>query len=181
MNDLDTRCLEAFPGWLSTLGEDARALAELVESETGTEGARRQLVQALNYLFKSLDLIPDGIEDLGFVDDAFVFRTATAEAAKLDQELAGSDATVKRLTEDAALIREFLADDAPRLETHVAGLGSSSARGRTADDVLGDAEVRATFVREVKSWADAYQAPTFTRDPKTLVKLRSFLTAKLPK
>jgi hypothetical protein len=29
-------------------------------------------------IFKSLDLIPDGIEDLGFIDDAFVFRVAAA-------------------------------------------------------------------------------------------------------
>jgi uncharacterized membrane protein YkvA (DUF1232 family) len=181
MTDLDTRCLEAFPAWLCSLGDDARALAELIEKDQGSEAVRRQLIAALNYLFKSLDLIPDGIEDLGFVDDAFVFRAAAAAAVKADANLASADAAVRRLSEEADLIREFLGTDAGRLEAHVAGLGDSSARGRSVGEVMADAEIRATFVREVKSWADAYQAPTFARDPKTLVKLRSFLTAKLPK
>jgi len=35
-------------------------------------------------------------------------------------------------------------------------------------------------VHEVAAWAKDYQAPSFTRDPKTLLKLKSFLNAKLP-
>jgi hypothetical protein len=46
-------------------------------------------------------------------------------------------------------------------------------------DVVGDASVRAAFVEEVRVWAAAYQSPSFTRDPKTLVKLKSFLSARL--
>ena len=33
---------------------------------------------------------------------------------------------------------------------------------------------------EVRQWADSYEAPSFARDEKNLVKLRSFLSAKLP-
>jgi hypothetical protein len=32
----------------------------------------------------------------------------------------------------------------------------------------------------VKAWSAAYQVPSFTRDQKTLVKLKAFLNAKLP-
>jgi hypothetical protein len=32
----------------------------------------------------------------------------------------------------------------------------------------------------VKAWSAGYQIPSFTRDPKTLVKLKAFLNAKLP-
>ena len=63
MATLDARCLDAFPNWLRTLGEDARALAAVLEKE-GSDGAQRRSAAALNYLFKSLDLIPDGLEDL---------------------------------------------------------------------------------------------------------------------
>ena len=35
------------------------------------------------------------------------------------------------------------------------------------------------FVHEVTAWAKEYQVPTFTRDVKTLIKLKAFLSAKL--
>ena len=47
------------------------------------------------------------------------------------------------------------------------------------DDIMTDATVRTTFVREVDAWAKAYQVPSFTRDVKTLIKLKAFLNAKL--
>jgi len=177
MTELDSRCLEAFPNWLRTLGEDARALGALVESESNPEAVRRSATLALNYLFKSLDLIPDGIEDLGFIDDAFVFRVAAAKAASDG----AAEATVTRLAADVSLIRDFLADDFARLESYVASLAGASARGRSVDDIMGDATVRTEFVREVRAWADGYSEPSFQRDAKNLVKLKSFLSAKLPK
>ncbi len=180
MEELDARCLEAFPGWLRGLNADSRALGDLVEGARGSEAARRHLVGALNYLFKSLDLIPDGIEDLGFIDDAFVFRVASALAIAEDPGISSSESAIGRMAEDAALIREFLDDDYPRLEAYVRGLGQVSARGRSVDQVIADDSQRAELAREVRSWADAYDAPSFNRDEKTLVKLRAFLSAKLP-
>jgi uncharacterized membrane protein YkvA (DUF1232 family) len=76
MTDLQTRCLDAFPQWLSSLADDARVLLSRVQDETEPASVRKELAAALNYVFKSLDLIPDGIEDLGSVDDAFVLRVA---------------------------------------------------------------------------------------------------------
>lgn len=176
MAELDSRFLDAFPGWLKQLGDDARALVALVDTPDLPEPARRRAAGALNYLFKSLDLIPDGIEDLGFIDDAFVFRVAAGgEGADAD-----STGTLSRLSGEAGLVREFLGDDYARLESYVAGLDKTAARGRSVDDILGDEAVRTEFVREVKVWAEGYAPPSFARDPKNLVKLRSFLTAKLP-
>jgi len=176
MTELDSRCLEAFPSWLRTLADDARMLAALTEQEGATEPVRRAAAGMLNYLFKSLDLIPDGIEDLGFIDDTFVLRVASQIAVAEG----ASDETLTRLAADVELIREFLGDDYSRLETYVRGLGKSAVRGRTVDDIVGNAEVGAEFVREVTSWADGYSAPSFQRDAKSLVKLKSFLSTKLP-
>src|SRR5215470_7464213 len=90
MTELEARCLEAFPNWLRILGDDARALSKWVASDGTPDAARRSLIAALNYLFKSLDLIPDGIEDLGFVDDAFVFRVASSLALHESSVTTGS-------------------------------------------------------------------------------------------
>ncbi|MBX3216902.1 MAG: hypothetical protein KF850_33020, partial [Labilithrix sp.] len=73
------RFLDVFPDWLRTLGEDARALGDVVTARSDDEVARF-VASGLNYIFKSLDLIPDGIDDLGFCDDAFVIRVASALA-----------------------------------------------------------------------------------------------------
>lgn len=181
MATLEARCLDAFPNWLRSLADDARALAGVLEVEA-PEGAQRRSAAALNYLFKSLDLIPDGLEDLGFIDDAFVVRAA-AEALKQDSEDAlGADSTgtLARLAEEAELVYEFLGVEYPRLTKYVAGLDQSAARGRTVSAILGDATLRSDFVREVREWADGYAVPSFTRDERNLVKLRAFLLAKLP-
>lgn len=177
MTDLDARCLDAFPNWLRGLAQDARALSEIVLDEGSSADQRRHVTRSLNYLFKSLDLIPDGIEDLGFIDDAFVFRVGAAAALGAG---APADGAVARLAADAQLIEEFMAEDHGRLVRYVASLDSVVARGRSVDDVLGDPAAAADLARDVREWADAYQAPSFARDPKTLVKLRAFLAAKLP-
>ena len=174
---MDPRYLEMFPQWLRSLGEDASFVGEAVGSDAGGDDATRSLVAGLNYIFKSLDLIPDGIDDLGFLDDAFVVRVACALAAEARPEL--RQGAVQRLADDARAVQTFLGDDYKRLESYVRGLRKGAARGRTVEDIVTDGDTRKQFLHEVRAWAVAYQVPTFTRDQKTLVKLKSFLNAKL--
>jgi len=182
MSDLNTRCLDAFPEWLRNLPADAAELAALLDGPSAAEvqdSTKRHAASALNYLFKSLDLIPDGIEDLGFLDDAFVLRVASRLAV---EKLGGTQAPaiVTRLAPQSELIQELLGDDYGRLSRYVENLLHGAARGRTTDELVDDADVRASFVRELQAWAQSYQPPQFTRDEKNIVKLTSFLSAKLP-
>jgi uncharacterized membrane protein YkvA (DUF1232 family) len=178
MTDMHTRCLDTFPEWLRTLAADASALAEALSTPGLAPPVGRYIAGGLNYLFKSLDLIPDGIDDLGYLDDAFVLRVACSLAGAARPEL--KQGAIQRLSDDASAVRDFLAEDYPRLEGYVRGLRKGAARGRTVEDVVGDAATRTQFLQEVKAWSAAYQVPTFTRDQKTLVKLKAFLNAKLP-
>lgn len=176
MTTLDSRCLEAFPGWLKSLADDAQRLAALLEQDSSA-AAQRGAASALNYLFKSLDLIPDGLEDLGFIDDSFVLRVAAAQVADGERDGGG---VLAKLAVEAELIREFLGDDYARLERYVQKLEGGSARGRSVAQILEDASVRGDFVREVKQWASGYAPPSFARDSRSLVKLKSFLATRLP-
>jgi uncharacterized membrane protein YkvA (DUF1232 family) len=175
---IDPRYLETFPQWLRSLGEDSAQVGDVLARGAPDDDATRSLVAGLNYIFKSLDLIPDGIDDLGFLDDAFVLRVACALAGAARPE--AKEGVVQRLADDAHAVREFLGEDYARLETYVRGLRKGAARGRTVEDVVGDEGTRAQFLHEVKAWSASYQVPSFTRDQKTLVKLRAFLNAKLP-
>jgi hypothetical protein len=175
---IDPRYLEVFPHWLRSLGDDAAALGEVLAGDTTGDEATRSLVSGLNYIFKSLDLIPDGIDDLGFLDDAFVVRVACAQAAEVRSDLA--QGPLQRLVDDARLVKDFLGADYARLETYVTALRKGAARGRTVDEIVTDPASKKVFLDEVKAWSAAYKVPSFTRDQKTLVKLKAFLSAKLP-
>jgi uncharacterized membrane protein YkvA (DUF1232 family) len=177
MTTLDSRLLEAFPAWLKSLGDDAQALARLLEQADVSPAAKRGVASALTYLFKSLDLIPDGLEDLGFIDDAFVLRVAASDIAAGERD---SGSVLAKLAEDAALISEFLGDDYARLQRYVQKLDGGAARGRSVAQILEDSSVCAELVREVAQWAQSYAAPSFARDTRSLVKLKSFLSTRLP-
>lgn len=179
MSDVDQRCLEAFPQWLASLPADALVLLEAVESDQLGPEQQLTLVGALNYLFKSLDLIPDGIEDLGYLDDALVCRVAASQAMTDLQATAPLEALFALKT-DAGLAQDFLGDLSERLERYVSSLANVRARGRTASEIVQDRELLGEFAGELRSWASSYAAPSFEKDDKNLIKLRSFLNTKLP-
>lgn len=169
--------LDAFPTWLRGLGEDAEKISALLTDESVAKPARQAVAGGLNYLFKSLDLIPDGIDDIGYLDDAFVLRVAAALAVKDG----ASHADVERLAGESDTVRDFLGKDYGRLEAYVTGLRRGAARGRSVDDIVGDARVRADFLSDVHGFAKSYTAPSFGREEKNLIKLKAFFDAKLPK
>lgn len=181
MSEIETQCLEAFPKWLAALNDDAAAMASLLNAESIPEKARRYVAGALNYLFKSLDLIPDGVEDLGYLDDAFVLRIASKLALRDAPDAREADirGVLARLAQDADLIEKLLESDYAKLERYVRTLEKGAGRGRTVDEIIAEPAVRSDVVRDVQQWARAYATPTFAGGANSLVKLRSFLSAKL--
>ena len=183
MSDNEASYLDTFPTWLRSLGDDAETLGSLL-TEGGLSGeAREAIAGGLNYLFKSLDLIPDGIDDIGYLDDAFVLRVAADLAAAEDSPDATPDALkgLGSLSNDCETIREFLGGDYARLEAYVKGLRKGAARGRSVADILGDEAVQGEFLSDVRGFAKTYEPPSFSREEKNLIKLKAFFDAKLPK
>ena len=178
-----TKYLDLFPAWLRGLGEDASELVELVPVTGISNEVRECIAGGVNYLFKSLDLIPDGIDDIGYLDDAFVLRVA-AELAS-DGDISGVPAdrmrSLGRLANDCDIIREFLGKDYDRLKAYVKGLRKGAARGRSVQDILEDDSTQQSFVDDVRNFVRGFEAPTFSREEKNLVKLKAFFDAKLPR
>jgi uncharacterized membrane protein YkvA (DUF1232 family) len=183
MGDSDATYLDTFPGWLRSLGDDAEGLAEAVAARGGAEAARQVIAGGLNYLFRSLDLVPDGTDDIGYLDDGFVLRVAAELAMREDTGGLGAEQLkrLNRLAGDTDLVRGFLGDDYGRLEAYVAGLRKGAARGRAVSDIVADAKTCEAFVSDVRGFARSYQPPSFSREEKNLVRLRAFFDAKLPK
>jgi len=184
MSDLNEKCLDIFPNWLRSLGEDVDAVLAAAEAEGLDDGAKRQLVAGINYLFKSLDLIPDGIDDIGYLDDAFVLRVSAHLVGKEAQEQVGDDraSALAALAEATDLIEEFIgAKVYERLVNYTKELVQSSARGRSVDDIVGDGDTWREFASEVRNFSKGYESPSFSREEKNLIKLRAFFDAKLPR
>jgi uncharacterized membrane protein YkvA (DUF1232 family) len=182
MSEGQAKYLDTFPGWLRALGQDAEELSALLAVDGLSDGAREAVAGGINYLFKSLDLIPDGIDDIGYLDDAFILRVAAEMALPDAGDLDGEKLRVlNRLANDAELVREFLGDDYARLESYVKGLRKGAARGRAVADILSDSDMRDELLGDVRGFARSYQAPSFAREEKNLIKLRAFFDAKLPK
>lgn len=183
MGESEPNYLDAFAAWLQNLGNDANQLAALVADPSVPDLTRQTVVGAVNYLFKSLDLIPDGIDDIGYLDDAFVLRVS-AELA-IQEDLAGVEAEklteLHRLAGEADVVREFLGKDFARLLDYVKGLRKSAARGRAVSEIVRDESTRLVFLQDLQNFCRAYEAPRFSREEKSLVKLRAFFDAKLPK
>jgi len=183
MGESETKYLDTFPAWLRSLGDDAEQMGEIVEQLDLPEPARQSVAGGINYLFKSLDLIPDGIDDIGYLDDAFVMRVAAEMASREDISALDPEKlrNLNRLANDCETIREFLDKDFPRLESYVMSLRKGAARGRSVQDIIEDERTREDFISDVRGFSKSYESPSFTREEKNLIKLRAFFDAKLPK
>ena len=73
MSDTNTKCLDLFPKWLQSIGDDVGVVVKALKSDAIDNEARRFLLGGINYLFKSLDLIPDGIDDIGYLGRDLTF------------------------------------------------------------------------------------------------------------
>jgi uncharacterized membrane protein YkvA (DUF1232 family) len=183
MTEINAKCLETFPTWLRTLDEDVQTLFEILRNPAAGTEARKTLAGGINYLFKSLDLIPDGIDDIGYLDDAFVIRLAAKNALDADMGNVGDAISrLGRLANDTDFIKEFLEGDLySRLDKYVRDLRKGAARGRTVDEIVESEQVLGELGSEVGIFVKEYKSPGFTKDEKNLIKLRAFLEAKLPK
>jgi uncharacterized membrane protein YkvA (DUF1232 family) len=176
----DAECLGDFSRWLEGLGSDARALAQLVKDAGQPEPVRVFAAGALNYLLKSADLIPAGIEDLGFIDDAFAWRTSARLAREPGGAVQADDTgLLARFAQESERVVGFLGDLAPRFERRVEAQAATEVRGRSVAALLENAGLADQLSSEVEAWANGYVAPRFNQTPYELVKLRSFFAARL--
>ena len=176
---MTTQFLPAFASWLHTLGEDALSLAHLLESPEAPAPFRLASAEALSYLLRTSELIPEGIEHLGYLEVAFALR-AVAKRALAEGATEGSlEGRVPRLAAEAALIADFLQDDLDPFWEMVLAPAALSRAGRSATDVLEDAALRAATLEQARAWVEQYRAPELSPGEEELVKIRAYFRTRL--
>jgi hypothetical protein len=190
-DSLTTRCLRAFPRWLEGLAEDALLASATAERADCPEPLREAAEGALLALNRGLQLIPQEIADVGYLELAFLLRTAAA----LGLEETGTEACaalpergrLQRLAQDTGLLHDFLGRDQGRMERRVRALmrearshAQSELASRSADSPEAEPSASQEAKRELLAWASRYAPPSFDADEKNIVKLQAFLLARLP-
>jgi uncharacterized membrane protein YkvA (DUF1232 family) len=176
--------LEMLESWLKSLPDDIRAFTTILSDESLPEEPRRLAAGVINYLFKSVDLIPDGLDDIGYLDDILTMRLAATlldrdAVARARPDLAQA---LERLARDASAARDML--DEPvysRFLDYTRDLAGGSARGRSAGEIVTNAFRLQEVLMEADDFRDEYEVPSIEKTERTLTKLRSFLDARLPR
>ena len=182
MAELTVVCLEAFPKWLSELASDAVAVSRLLTTETTPTETKLYVVGAIGYILRTAELVTDGIEDIAYMEDAFVLRVASS-LALLFPGAAAADVhgDLARLAGDRALVEMALESDYTRLVTRVKSIiTGNNVLGTNVEAVVCDRCLLERLVFELHKWAQAFRVPGFLREEHTLIKLKSFMCARLP-
>ena len=179
MNHLDT--LEA---WLASLPDDIQCFRAIAADESIPAGARRVAAGIINYLFKSIDLIPDGIDDIGTIDDVMTLRLGAAliKAEEVERSQPEAGRTLRHLAEEVSVVREILGTDLhERFARYTSTLATVSSRGRSAQDIVENSQKLHEMSAEVGSFCTGYIIPQLEKSERTLIKLRAFLDTRLPR
>jgi uncharacterized membrane protein YkvA (DUF1232 family) len=178
------QCLDTFGSWIASLAGDIEVLLKVAGDESLERSAREAATGGINYLFKSLDLIPDGIDDIGYLDDAFTVRVSAtfvkeAGMGGLDDEAKGR---IEELAKDTELIKGLLGDELyERFVSYVRDLKNGAARGRMVSEIIEDESSMKEFEAETVQFCKDYEPLSFSKDEKNLIKLTAFFDAKLPR
>jgi uncharacterized membrane protein YkvA (DUF1232 family) len=176
--------LELLESWLKSLPDDIKPFTAILSDEGLPEEPRKLAAGVINYLFKSVDLIPDGLDDIGYLDDVLTMRLA---AALLDRDAvtrAKPDLApaLERLAQDASAARDMLGEPIyGRFLDYTRDLAGGSARGRSAGEIVTNAFRLQEVLMEADNLRDEYTVPAMEKTERTLTKLRSFLDARLPR
>ena len=101
------------------------------------------------------------------------------DTGPLDKELLGR---LEVLAKDVEVLEEFLAPELfKRLDTYSRNLKNGAARGRMVEDIVESSDVYHELSQEAFAFVQGFDAPSFSRDEKNLIKLTAFFEAKLPK
>jgi hypothetical protein len=177
----DQKFLPAFSGWLHALGEDVLSLANLLGTPEAPVPFRLAAAQGLHGLLRLAELVPEGIEALGYLEGAFAIRVISERALAESPELAeaGAEGRVPRLAADAALVAEFLGEGLPRFRELWLSPAASTRAGRAASDLLVDEALRHDVQREAREWAEHFHAPELGEGPEERVKVEAFFRTRL--
>lgn len=128
--------------WLVSLPTDIKILIEMIGDDELDMKARSLAVGTIVYVLAPIDLIPEKIPVLGYVDDVVVLHIAVALAVQIDPNRGRYyrekyPQTFETLDQQIDLLRKTLGALYSWLTALVENLVKRRFRGQTAEDIIG--------------------------------------------
>jgi uncharacterized membrane protein YkvA (DUF1232 family) len=149
-----TGILSLLQRYVSGLPDDVNVMLTAVADARTPAAARRSLVGGLNYLLERMDLAPDHLKGVGLIDDAAVLRIAARHAVSSGCD----DPAVRALAAEEVDLGTIFGDLAGPLEEYVSRMPWVKVRGRSAAEIVGDNETRASFWKELNHELRGFKA-----------------------
>lgn len=180
-SDVVNAQVDAIKGWLSTYREDVIQLRDVMLSDAPSPRARQVLAGVLSYQLRKMDVAPDWVPEIGFVDDAMVLR-AGAAVFKANNALAlppDQEQVIERLHQQNQTVEAILGERYEALYDRVRGLMERRIHGRTPEEILDDPQRRTSFLKELEGFLERYQVPAIPYPETFHRQLLSYMGAKL--
>lgn len=173
----ETELLQAMDQWVKNLAEDAIEMRKAIDSDDISRDAKKYIIGGLAYLLRKVDIIPDYMGGIGVLDDASVMRVAVKMA--LDSGAPSATDALKKMGEEAELVKVALEEFYDKFENYVKGLPIEKIRNRNADTILDEPGSLDQFDRELEDETRGYKPKPLAQNTRTLRELKSFIKSKV--
>jgi len=149
---------ETLVRWIASLPSDIKVLVVMIGDDKLDMRARSLAVGTLLYLIASIDLIPDNIPVLGYVDDVLVLHIALGVILQIDPERAEHyrkkyPEVIGRIDEQTQLLTDALGALYSWLKAFVESLAQRHYKGRRPEEVVRSASAREEIFDEAMVFA----------------------------
>lgn len=171
--------------WLKSLPTDLKILIEMIGDDDLDLKARSSAVGIIIYILSPIDLIPEKIPILGYIDDVIILRIALAVILEIDANRAEYyrekyPETFDVLDEQIVLLKQTLGALYSWLKALVEKLPKRRFHGKSAEDVASSEQSREEMFDEVMEYAanvnvdpKAIEQAILTAPPNRIVELLS--------
>jgi uncharacterized membrane protein YkvA (DUF1232 family) len=176
---------EILVSWLVSLPTDLKILVEMVGDDELDMRARSLAVGTIVYILAPIDLIPEKVPVLGYVDDAIILHIAVAIAVQIDPDRGRYyrekyPQTFGELDQQIELLRETLGSLYSWLTALVENLTKRRFRGQSAEDVVSSEQLQEDvfdaameYAADVSVDAEAIRRALLATPPSRIVGLLS--------
>ncbi|MCL2825421.1 MAG: hypothetical protein FWD57_15625 [Polyangiaceae bacterium] len=170
---------EVFPRWYRAVADDAVALAGFLLRDEVPELGRRRIACSIVHLVRLIEMIPLGLEELGYLEAAFVLRVTAGFALKVPGMVdADLDGVVRRMAGECEHVEMLFGKDYGRFESYVRSLDGKVVRGVGVYELVKDAAVSTGFVGDLAGWARRGDVADMVFGEVELIRLRGYLLGR---
>ena len=180
-----TSFFDLLTNWLISLPTDVKILIEMIGDDALEMKARTLAVGTVVYILTPIDLIPDKLAVLGYIDDVIILRIVLAVITEIDPDRAKYyrvkyPATFESLEQQIQILKETLGALYSWLRTLIDRLPKRRYQGKPAEEIVNSEETQEEmfdetmeYVANIDTNSKAIQDALLATPPNRIIELIS--------